>query len=243
MRWKRGINLMIMQTNTLERNEISVVTVAVYGAGILLLGVFLARWIWILFAPPTAMLSVPTERSSITESSRLFGVATATTSVVEGSTLPEVQLVGVFATSPGKPGFAILKLDNKRQLGVAVGGEVAPGTTLRAVYTDYVVLERAGIQHKVQLDAKHIGEKHINLPPIQGVPSNPTAFRAAQKARDHLQAPRSGNIDAQSNRGASQTMRESRRDSMNKASGDKTPGDKASGMRNSDKNNAGQNKN
>lgn len=125
------------------------------GLSALILGVLLANWFWILFAPHATFTAAVPERAAGVEAGRLFGVVQATEDTTQGVALPNVQLLGVFAANAGKPGFAVLKLDDKRQLGVAVGEEVAAGTRLVAVHADHVLLEHAGVQQKVILENKY----------------------------------------------------------------------------------------
>lgn len=192
-------------TNTAGRGGVNLVTVAVYGFGAIVLGVFLARWIWILFASQAAMLNAPVEQGSITQTGRLFGTVTAV-ATVENVVLPNVRLVGLFAASPGKRGFAIIKLEDNRQLGVVVGGSVMPDTLLKEVHADYVVLERAGMQYRIRLEGKSVdgnsdnanaqsGRFGANTPSMltpQQFQNNQAALQAAREARDSLQR-RSGN--------------------------------------------------
>lgn len=126
------------------------------GVGALVLGVLLAKWSWVLFAPHATAIAVAPERGIAVESGRLFGVAVSGVSSAEGVALPNVQLIGIFAAGAGKPGFAVLKLNDK-QIGVAVGESVAPGTKLLEVHPDYVLLERGGLQQRVNLEGKAAG--------------------------------------------------------------------------------------
>lgn len=127
------------------------------GVGALVLGVLLAKWSWVLFAPHAAATAVVPEHVATVEAGRLFGLAVSGVSSAEGVALPNVRLVGVFAAKTGRPGFAVLKLDDKQQAGVAVGESVAPGTKLLEVHADYVLLERGGVQQRVNLEGKAAG--------------------------------------------------------------------------------------
>lgn len=127
------------------------------GLSALILGVLLAKWWWILFAPHATYTAAIPERASAAEAGRLFGVTVANDVGAQGVALPNVQLLGIFAASAGKKGFAILMLDDKRQKGVAEGEEVATGTRLVAVHDDHVLLERAGVQQRVNLETKDAG--------------------------------------------------------------------------------------
>jgi len=137
------------------------------GLGALVLGVLLARWSWILFAPHATAVATVQPGGTGVEAGRLFGVAVfAASPVTQGVALPDVRLVGVFATqsrnSPaedgkpaartGQPGFAVLQLDSRSQIGVAAGEEIAPGTRLLEVHPDHVLLERAGVRQRVNLE-------------------------------------------------------------------------------------------
>lgn len=125
------------------------------GVSALVLGVLLAKWFWILFAPHAIFTAAMPERAAGLEAGRLFGVTLTNDAATQGVALPNVLLLGVFAASAGKAGFAVLKLDDKRQVGVAEGEEVAAGTKLLAVHADYVLLEHAGVQQKVNLENKY----------------------------------------------------------------------------------------
>ncbi len=125
------------------------------GVGALVLGVLLAQWSWVLFAPHATAIAAVAERGAAVEAGQLFGVAAAFgVKSAEGGALPNVRLVGVFAAGPGKPGFAVLRLDDQRQVGVVLGEDVAPDTKLLEIHPDYVLLERAGVQQRVNLEGK-----------------------------------------------------------------------------------------
>jgi len=125
-----------------------------YLIGALVIGLMLARWTWILFSPQTLSV-LPAKNEGVSDAtSGLFGVASqadqnqpATAAVI----MPSVRLVGVFS---GNHGFAVLKLDDKRQLGVAIGEEIVNGTKLVEVAADHVLIESAGKRQRVDLESK-----------------------------------------------------------------------------------------
>ncbi len=120
------------------------------GLGAIVLGMMLAKWTWILFAPPGGTAVTIANRSASVEADTLFGVAAV--SGANGQALvaaPNVRLAGVYA---GSPGFAILELDGKKQVGVALGGEVVRGVRLLAIAPDHVVLESAGARQRIDLN-------------------------------------------------------------------------------------------
>jgi len=138
------------------------------GLSALILGVLLANWFWVLFAPHATFTAAVPERAAGLEAGRLFGVVQSSDPATQGVALPNVQLLGVFSASAGRPGFAVLKLDDKRQVGVAEGEEVASGTKLVEVHADYVLLEHAGVQQKVNLENKYAGSPNIGTQPASG---------------------------------------------------------------------------
>lgn len=132
--------------------------------GALVLGVLLARWTWVLFAPQATAMAVSREPAVAAETGRLFGVAAAAPAQVETGALPNVQLIGVFAARAGKPSFAVLRLDGK-QVGVAMGETVSGGAKLTEVHADYVLLERAGVQQRVSLEGRAAGSPGVIVAP------------------------------------------------------------------------------
>ena len=117
---------------------------------VLVLGVLLAHWTWLLFAPRTASVLPAAPLSSGLQAEHLFGSAAAS-AVTAQAALPDVRLVGVFA---GVPGFAVLELDGKRQVGLATGREIVAGAKLVEVAIDHVVIERNGVRQQIPLAVK-----------------------------------------------------------------------------------------
>ena len=138
------------------------------GLSALILGVLLANWFWILFAPHATFTAAVPERAAGLDAGLLFGVVQSTDTATQGMALPNVQLLGIFTASAGKPGFAVLKLDDKRQVGAAEGEEIASGTRLVAVHADHVLLEHAGVQQKVNLENKYASSSNKGVQPALG---------------------------------------------------------------------------
>ena len=131
----------------------------------LILGVLIANWFWIFFAPHATFTTAVPERSAGIEAEQLFGTVQSNESATQGIALPNVKLLGIFAANAGKPGFAILKLDERTQVGVVEGEEVAVGTKLVGVFSDYVLLERAGVQQQVNLENKYSDTPNKGIQP------------------------------------------------------------------------------
>ena len=122
--------------------------------GALVLGIMIARWTWILFAPHSTTVAVVPEHGATMEAGRLFGVNSLAVPTPETAPASNFRLIGVFAPPPGRPGFVILQLENKHQVGVATGENVIPGTKLLEIHPNYVLVEHAGVQQRVKLVEK-----------------------------------------------------------------------------------------
>jgi len=114
--------------------------------GAALLGVLLAKWTWLLFAPASPAIPAAAWEASA-EAERVFGTASVTDTSAP-ATLGNIKLVGVFAHRTR--GFAVMLVDEK-QIGVGQGDEVKPGIRLVETHADHVILERAGIRQRVDL--------------------------------------------------------------------------------------------
>ena len=145
------------------------------GIGAVIVGVLLARWTWILFAPHT--LAVLPARLDAGEkvSDALFGIVAASgVAKANGdAALGNMHLVGVFT---GKHGFAVLKMDEKTQRGVALGEEVISGVKLVDVDVDHVVLDHNGLRQRLNLESKPVTNKSTSL----AHPSTPSAQQAVE---------------------------------------------------------------
>lgn len=133
---------------------------------VLVIGALLAHWTWVLFAPGSAQVLPATLPAADYHAERLFGIA-AVSAVSVAPVMPNVRLVGVFA---GTPGFAILELDGKRQVGMVTGSEIVARAKLVEVAFDHVTIERDGVRQKIQLEGKNSAIKSsaaASLQPIQ----------------------------------------------------------------------------
>jgi hypothetical protein len=113
--------------------------------GGLLAMLLLAKHAWVLFAPAERAVPVSTDAPQSAQVGQLFG--TVSTSAASAS-LNGIRPIGIFASR--KNGFAVM-MTGSGQVGVGLGGEVAPGIRLVETHADYVVLERNGARHRVDL--------------------------------------------------------------------------------------------
>lgn len=130
--------------------------------GAIVIGVVLARWTWILFEPSTLSVFPAKAESTEAASATLFGVAIVsgaeTPSTISAATA-DMALIGVFT---GKHGFAVFKLDEKTQRGVALGEEITKGVKLLEVHADHAVIERNGARQRVGMESKQANNKSVD---------------------------------------------------------------------------------
>lgn len=151
----------------------------------IVLGVVLARWVWVFLAPVSMAVLPPAEIAANEDAGKIFGSVASSVGGVNMVVLPGVRLVGVFApignsaasTKKNKNGFAVLQLDEKHQTGVALGDEVVAGVKLREIYADHVVLERDGITQLVMLEEFKLDENptttFVTRPPAPTADASP----------------------------------------------------------------------
>ena len=105
----------------------------------------LSKHAWVLFAPAERVVPVTTDAPQSTQTGQLFG---AINTSAASTSLNGIQPIGIFASN--KNGFAVMMTGNG-QVGVGLGGEVAPGIKLVETHADYVILESNGVRHRVDL--------------------------------------------------------------------------------------------
>jgi hypothetical protein len=113
--------------------------------GGLLAMLLLAKHVWVLFAPAEHAVPGTTVATQSAQAEQLFGtVSTASSS----ASLNGIRPIGIFASRNN--GFAVMQTETG-QIGVGLGGQVAPGIRLVETHADYVILERNGVQQRVDL--------------------------------------------------------------------------------------------
>jgi general secretion pathway protein C len=142
-----------MAAATPPRDKPSLVGTIVVVALVLVLAWQLAHWTWVLIAPaPSA--SPPEARTDVDFAAiaRLFGAAApgeASTPSAAGG----LRLKGVIAPTPGVEASAIFSVGAGKDVAVYIGREVQPGVKLVEVNPDHVIVERAGVRGRVDLEA------------------------------------------------------------------------------------------
>ena len=113
--------------------------------GGLLAMLLLAKHAWVLFAPSEHAVPGTTVATQSAQAEQLFGSVSATNA---SASLNGIRPIGIFASR--KNGFAVLLTDTG-QIGVGVGGQVAPGVRLIETHADFVILERDGVRQRADL--------------------------------------------------------------------------------------------
>ena len=126
----------------------------VTAALVLVLAWLLAHWTWVFVAPPAVATAAPAAGAvDLAAVARLFGGAAPAGPSAPAGTSSGLRLKGVIAPSPANGGSAVFNAGGK-DIAVILGGEVQPGVKLVAVEPDHVVVSRAGVRERIDLDVR-----------------------------------------------------------------------------------------
>lgn len=116
-------------------------------AALAVLGLVLAYWTWVWFAPRVEPRSevVAAETGNLASASLVFGRVERNKSTAAPTGIA-IKLLGVVAASGGRRGYAVVQLEAKQILAVHEGDDVTPGLRLAEVHPDHVILERGGLR-------------------------------------------------------------------------------------------------
>lgn len=116
-------------------------------AALAVLGLVLAYWTWVWFAPRAEPRSevVAAETGNLASASLVFGRVERNKSTAAPTGIA-IKLLGVVAASGGRRGYAVVQLEAKQILAVHEGDDVTPGLRLAEVHPDHVILERGGLR-------------------------------------------------------------------------------------------------
>ena len=110
----------------------------------------LAHWTWVFLAPrPVAVVGEAGGPVDLAAIARLFG---ASAPAGRASSVSALKLKGVIAPTPGVAASAIFSTGTGKDIAVYVGREVQPGVKLVEVKPDHVIVSRAGIRERVDLE-------------------------------------------------------------------------------------------
>jgi general secretion pathway protein C len=136
----------------------------------LVLAYQLAYWTWVFVAPPP--VAAPAGAPSAVDLAaiaRLFGAEAPAGATRTASGL---RLKGVVAPTPGTEASAIFSSGAGRDVAVYIEGEVEPGLRLAEVHPDHVIVARAGVLSRIDLEAAR-----STGPAARGMPGRATGFK------------------------------------------------------------------
>ena len=139
-----GISL--TQTRLLSRTLTAILLIA--------LGWQLAWWTWHFITPSLKSVSFAPSGVAAPDmilGRQLFGDTGPSTGTVVAGQQTGIRLKGVFAVDGKTLSAAVLNLGGRDQV-VKQGQELAAGITLSEVHADFVVISRAGIRERLELD-------------------------------------------------------------------------------------------
>src|SRR5437868_2461677 len=124
---------------------------------VLVLAYQLAYWTWVFMAPARVAAAPAASAADVDLAaiSRMFGAAPPSAS--NTSSTSGLRLKGVVAPTPGVAASAIFSTGSGRDLAVYVGREVQPGVKLAEVHPDHVLVRRAGVDERIDLDRPRSG--------------------------------------------------------------------------------------
>ena len=125
---------------------------------VLLLAFQLAHWTWVFFAP-AEVAAIPDGAPvvNLAAVAKLFGADAPKNSSGAVASLSGLRLKGVIAPDAGPAASAIFATGAGKDLAVFVDGEVQPGVKLAEVKPDHVIVSRAGVRERIDLETRRSG--------------------------------------------------------------------------------------
>jgi general secretion pathway protein C len=132
-------------------------------AAVAALSASLAYWGLQLFKPQQRPIAAapmaPAPEPSLDAAKSLFGGQSAV------AVASNYQLKGVVAAGDGRDSAAIVAVDGKPAMALAVGRDVAPGVTVREIHPKYVLLSEGGVVKRIDLASDAGPQNNPNLAP------------------------------------------------------------------------------
>jgi len=115
----------------------------------------LAWWTWVFVAPPpVASPAAPSREVDLAAVARLFGAAPPAGETSAIASASSLRLKGVVAPTPGTAASAIFSTGSGRDVSVFIDREISPGVKLAEVHADHVIVSRAGVPERIDLDLR-----------------------------------------------------------------------------------------
>jgi general secretion pathway protein C len=121
---------------------------------LVLLGWQLASWTWHFLAPSAVPAAAPAAIAASPEAARrLFGEAPPAATSAAASNAG-IRLKGVYAIDGRTLSAAVVNTGGKRDATIRVGEEILPGTRLAGVHPDHIIIARAGLSERIDLERR-----------------------------------------------------------------------------------------
>ena len=138
---------------------------------VLVLAYQLAYWTWVFVAPaPVAAPAAAQPTVDLAAVARLFGAEAPPEATRSASGL---RLKGVIAPTPGVEASAIFSTGAGRDIAVFIDREIEPGLKLVEVHPDHVIVARAGVRSRIDLEAA----RSTGVAARGGMPGRATGFK------------------------------------------------------------------
>lgn len=151
-----------------EKSLPELVAVILHAILFLLGGMLLARWFWLFFSPTSPPIPIKMEQST---SSQLTTILSANwfsqpkdTSIIAAPVAFNFKLVGIYAPSSNKQGFAIFKLEDGKQRAVLLHQEIIGGVKLQAIKPDEVEVGQEDNTRTVKLESRKLTNREVIKP-------------------------------------------------------------------------------
>ncbi len=122
---------------------------------LLLLAWQLAGWTWHFLAPERVTLATPVSATPDLDAARsLFGAAPQASASPTPAATTDIRLKGVYAIDGKTLSAAVVNRGAKNDIALRVGEEIQPGVTLASVHPDHIVISKAGVHERVDLERR-----------------------------------------------------------------------------------------
>ena len=141
-----------------EKKWPEIIASVLHAATFILGGMLLARWIWLLFSPtvlvmPPALEQAVSSQSATILSAHWFTPKTGAIAIAAPSPV-NFKLMGIYAATDSKLGFAIFKLADGKQKSVLLHQEISPGIHLQTIKQETVDVGQEGNTQSIALESR-----------------------------------------------------------------------------------------
>jgi general secretion pathway protein C len=140
---------------TEARNRTGFAGTLVVAALVIVLAYQLAHWTWVFVAPgPVAQVPDGDPVVNLGAVAKLFGASAPANASGAVASTSGLRLKGVIAPDAGPAASAIFSTGAGKDIAVFVDREVQPGVKLVEVRPDYVIVSRAGVRERIDLESR-----------------------------------------------------------------------------------------